>query len=692
MFFIAVILCIYLFSFECYSQSNCWEVHQRIKLVYSASYSNGFLWVCIDRGLASINTETLEVHHYNKLNSLLVPDNVLTATICKSGNLWLGTLTKGVIKYDFEKWTVYNSKYNYLLGDRVYKLQNDYKGNVFVGNSRGLSVFIGDTLKPILRYYETKNIALDSNGVIWSIWGSTLYRIEKDTVDKSYYLSLDGRRGINIKSIAVDLSNKVFVAGNNGIYYFADEKHQKYDIDSIKDKSIEYIAFDRSGNLWILTQNEIYIHKDSLTTKLLIPESFLPRGQKISHIEFDDKNNAWFCTFDGVIRYDGQNFSFVNLNSKMILNNSIINVKSIDECIWIFTEEEAIRVCNNKWDKFEHSTFSSQITDISKDKQGDLWFTSYNDGVAKFDGAKWQIFQKTIKYFPANGALNVEIDLENRKWFATINEGIALFDDEKWYVFSKSKGNFITDNINDIKQDKNGSIWIGTSNYGLIKINSFNDANLNYELTEIRKYVNVIQVINNEIWVGGYGWGIAVLRDNYWQYYDTHSGLPSNNIYSIIKDKNDKIWVSTDKGIAIFNSGQWFVINSDNSPLYINSIIAIAIDDDNNKWIGTGNNGIYVMKCDYNVISREEISSDYNRISRFFPNPCREFIYFKNFDGNIIKIDIIDVFGNVLLTIENLEILSNTNKIDLGTLPNGLLIIKCYTKKDFFIEKIIKTN
>jgi ligand-binding sensor domain-containing protein len=92
-----------------------------------------------------------------------------------------------------------------------------------------------------------------------------------------------------------------------------------------------------------------------------------------------------------------------------------------------------------------------------------------------------------------------------------------------------------------------------------------------------------------------------------------NGALASNNVYSIAIDQGGEIWVGTDAGISVFyNPGNVFVqgSNFDSQQILVNEggfiqpllasqiVTAIAVDGANRKWIGTQNAGLYLMSAD----------------------------------------------------------------------------------------------
>lgn len=83
---------------------------------------------------------------------------------------------------------------------------------------------------------------------------------------------------------------------------------------------------------------------------------------------------------------------------------------------------------------------------------------------------------------------------------------------------------------------------------------------------------------------------IKVVIQN-WAIFNTdNSDIQDNEIRSLAVDNQNNLWVGTfNKGIARFNGYEWIEYDTSNSELSDNSIWCISVDDNNNIWIGTAN-------------------------------------------------------------------------------------------------------
>ncbi|MCK5764643.1 MAG: hypothetical protein KAH26_01610 [Bacteroidales bacterium] len=88
--------------------------------------------------------------------------------------------------------------------------------------------------------------------------------------------------------------------------------------------------------------------------------------------------------------------------------------------------------------------------------------------------------------------------------------------------------------------------------------------------------------------------------------------IPGTNVFSIAQDQDGEVWIGTDEGIAIFYSPSTILTSNDydavrplvNFDGYVQYLLvtevvtAIAVDGDNNKWIGTDRSGVFLLSAD----------------------------------------------------------------------------------------------
>ncbi len=249
------------------------------------------------------------------------------------------------------------------------------------------------------------------------------------------------------------------------------------------------------------------------------------------------------------------------------------------------------------------------VVEINNNAQTAMHDTTGNSSLLPLTGIDW------IRI----GGL--DFDLDGNLWIGNSNvtKPISVFKtDGNWQNFNP--GNAFNQNlVGDLIIDSYNQKWLMLPyGNGLLV---FND-NYTIGTTTDDKYKRLNTSLNN-------------------------GGLPSNYIYSIAEDLDGEVWVGTDKGIAVFYSpgeifagngnfdAQQILIEQDGYAQYLfetEIVSAIAVDGGNRKWIGTQNAGVFLMSPD----GTQELLHFTEENSPLFAN-------------NILSIAIDDVTGEVFI-------------------------------------------
>lgn len=175
--------------------------------------------------------------------------------------------------------------------------------------------------------------------------------------------------------------------------------------------------------------------------------------------------------------------------------------------------------------------------------------------------------------------------------------------------------------------DSKENIWITNNpSLSLFKVltPSLNWISINPGITTPFAPVSCIKITKeNIIYVGSYKGGLLIYdpgtsltntnddKIKILTYAETNGLMPSNSIYAIAQDKKGAIWIGTDAGIAIissadapFSQNQFITkpiikINGYNQYLMEGNLVkSIAVDGQNNKWIGTDGGGLFKVSED----------------------------------------------------------------------------------------------
>jgi ligand-binding sensor domain-containing protein len=256
-----------------------------------------------------------------------------------------------------------------------------------------------------------------------------------------------------------------------------------------------------------------------------------------------------------------------------------------DGNLWFSTSDDGIHCFTGK--SFIHFTTSNGLcnnstSSIIQDKLGNILIGT-NSGICKYDGG---IFSP---YFEADTLNNLRItalleDRDGNLWFSAMNKGIYRYDGttispflyEYEHTFFKNKHEKM---ITDIIQDKKGNIWFSSFNRGGVW--RYDGAFLTHFLPSSDYYTLHEDEKSN-------AYAASDMR-----YIHSPDYITDDMICSMREDKSGKIWFATRRhGICIYD-GEAFTNFSDNELFITHSIITILEDKKGIFWLGTDEGGIF---------------------------------------------------------------------------------------------------
>ena len=242
----------------------------------------------------------------------------------------------------------------------------------------------------------------------------------------------------------------------------------------------------------------------------------------------DDFDNKWICTGSGLVKFDGNNWKvFTESNSG--LPYDLITTIAIDKSgnKWIGTFNDSggygllVMFDDSTWNIYSY--FRYDYSSIVIDDNDNKWIGTNNNGLVKFDGNTWTVYNTSNSGLPYNGINSIAIDDNSTKWIATWN-GLAKFNGSDWTVYNTANSGLPANGIHSISIDNMDNKWIGTES-GLVKFDGIN-------------------------------WTV---------YADSNSGLPGNYIGCVNIDDSGNKWIGTlDNGLVVYKGGGIVSVHQNN--------------------------------------------------------------------------------------------------------------------------------
>jgi len=504
----------------------------------------------------------------------LASDEIRTLIVNADGTLWVGTRDRGVDLLDPRTGQAQHFQHDAnntrsLSNNMVYALHVDSLGHLWVGTDGGINR-LSTNSDTFVRYQndpqddqslssdKVRTIFEDGSDVLWiGTSEGGLNRFNKATATFSHFrhdanestsLSND-----HVRVIFEDDAYRLWVGTADGLNLldraagtFDRYHHTPADRQSLNDSYINSMYQDRSGLLWIGTRSAGV-------------SKWNPRSWSLGHYK-----QPWLSDTDiSSFASDGQGALWVGTVGA--------GVARIDESTE--TVERYLHVPDNK-----ASISDDKVMSLLIDREGLLWIGTMSGGLNRMDRKTGDI--RTYRHddedpgsLGADGVMAIFEDLEGQLWVGTYGGGVSVFDKEtesfKHYVHNPNDSTSLSDQrASSILQDRNGAIWIGTFGGGL---NLFDTATETFQqfhnnpddptsLADDTIYALHMDDDGN-IWIGTAGGGLdLVIRptsgsgDIQFRNFSKSDGLPNNVIYGIQSDSSNRLWLSTNYGLARFDT------------------------------------------------------------------------------------------------------------------------------------------
>ena len=217
--------------------------------------------------------------------------------------------------------------------------------------------------------------------------------------------------------------------------------------------------------------------------------------------------------------------------------------------------------------------------------------------------------QTITNYTTADGLLDnfvecIDVDVNDNIWFGTsvgaqgFNQSVSSWET---YNLAGPLSGMVSENIKEIKLTKNPDIsgqeqfWIGTD-FGA-QVPASNLSWITYDNTNglVGNQVKSIdEDENGVIWIGT-NQGVSYLDGNSWISYSSPD-LHWSGVNATAFDSNGDKWFASPLGGVTHFDGTTFTVYDTSNGLLSQNVTALLIDNQDNKWIGTGS-GMSVLNA-----------------------------------------------------------------------------------------------
>ncbi len=547
------------------------------------------------------NSETFNIRKIiqDSDDDILVGTNTSGVYLNKN-NKWVHLNTEnGLISNDIRDMDLMHDGYVLLTTDKglIKYRYNIVKNTFIVKELNGIEQLVDVSINDVVIEKSTNNvwIATETKGLIKLVPGKneSEYKVIQ-------FGAKDGIPGLSINRVYIDNDSKIWIAVNNEGLLIADIKNNsgklKFDEWFNEDKNVSNSPIlslfkDREDNMWIGTDGTGLIQYRNLNLQI---QSFdIGRANKSVWSVFEDRTgNVWF-----------------GLEGEMaVAKMSDLEFKKVKYLVCQGAGQKGLK----------------QITRIAQDKNGDIYFISWKNGIYKLN-----IPSKTIsKFIPYAGFPQDKINSffieKNTFWFATEDRGIIKYNQKtgavKKYDFSDRDPQL--NRIYEIFKDSVGNIWFGTYTAGVIKYDGkiFTVLNKNTGFP-LESVITFAEDSKNNIWFVSYDGELIQFDGKQYKDFSFAKGIDGHPVYSVLND-DSTIWVGTTNGVARYEPSDSSFVEYNTKygfQIYETNQGATLKDAEGNLWFGNIK-GVVRIAPNTNTIAKKNyyIPLYINKIQVFF--------------------------------------------------------------------------
>jgi ligand-binding sensor domain-containing protein len=281
-----------------------------------------------------------------------------------------------------------------------------------------------------------------------------------------------------VYTLLQDSKDYIWLGTGNGVSRFDGKKFENFTSrDSLATGGVRFIIEDSLGNIWFGHLNGGISHYNGSKFEQVSFDSLTITGDVTSIAQI--KNKIWFTsTNDGAVMADFPVINLKHIKAKQFrgrdgLSDQVFGATVSKSKAFICIADVGLRRYNQQEMKFEnyrmpHMTTYFSSTCLLEDREGNIWFGTYNGGIYKYvmGQSKMEIFDLPKAGVSSNWVSCLTEDSKGRIWVGTFGGGIAVIDGNNVRKFDVGNG-LKASRIYDIIEDVEGNILIADQNNGL---------------------------------------------------------------------------------------------------------------------------------------------------------------------------------------------------------------------------------
>ena len=549
---------------------------------------DGFIWFGTREGLNKFDGKSIQTYYREDGLS----NNQINTVNSTSRGLLVGTF-KGldVFKPELNRFENLLSKQE--IGGNILSVFETDNKEILVGTTNGLfKIDEAGKTHHLLKNVWVQGIEAFKTNVFWiALYKKVILinnvgeKIREYQIPERPEKYPDGST-YSILSIYKDTENTLYVGTTRGLYFINQEteKFQYVNLTETEEREAEVIrsiTTDKNNVLWLGTESGVFAYNKATSVVNHYGQSFDNQPEYLSDkavysIFVSKENIVWIGTYFGGVNYNSPKTKGITTHTPSDYRKSI-HGKAISEIIspkdgklWIGTEDGGINILDKETNQFSildtsNGLSSNNIHAIHEDNKGHIWIGTFFGGLNKYEKKTGKISHYKYSRSDSTSISNSSVysifqDDSGRLWVGTQNGlNIYNYNTDGFELFMpKVLGHKF---VYDILQDSDLNLWFCTRNSGIFKLD-YKSKKLTQPGLELfsskniqKQIVSAYQDKKGDIWFGTLNEGVLIYDKTKGEISPFHLNhkLPNSNVYGILEDNNGNKWMSTNRGLSVYN-------------------------------------------------------------------------------------------------------------------------------------------
>ena len=224
------------------------------------------------------------------------------------------------------------------------------------------------------------------------------------------------------------------------------------------------VTLDGSGCIWVSTEGGLVRCDERNGWEVLSRDQmWFPA--------FDLAGKLWLGSGNGLVCYDGTNWTRYQTGSSPLPNNTVWwIVPDRDDRKWIGTYGGLAVFDNQDWSVYtpvNSDLPSSNVYALAIEAGEIAWMGAYGRGMARFDGQDWTIYNRGNSGIPSVKLDWILVDSNGVKWMGTEGAGVGRFDGTNWQTYNHANSQLPDNYVYSLLMDPYENLWIGMRDGGV---------------------------------------------------------------------------------------------------------------------------------------------------------------------------------------------------------------------------------